>query len=78
MRGTAGHRARYHAWRHSQFERMERDMPATIIDGRAIADQVRRELAGRITTLAARGVTPGLAAVLVGDDPASAAYVRGK
>lgn len=49
-----------------------------IIDGRAIADQVLAEIATRITALRARGVTPGLAAVLVGDDPASASYVRGK
>lgn len=53
-------------------------MAASIIDGRAIADQVRSELAIRIAALTARGTTPGLAAVLVGDDPASTAYVRGK
>lgn len=53
-------------------------MTAEIIDGAAIAAQVRRELEGRIATLKVRGVTPGLAAVLVGDDPASAVYVRGK
>ncbi len=49
-----------------------------IIDGVAIAAEVRAELAGRIATLKARGVTPGLAAVLAGDNPASASYVRGK
>lgn len=51
---------------------------ATIIDGQAIAAKVRRELQGRIVALKARGVTPGLAAVLVGDNPASVSYVRGK
>ncbi len=51
---------------------------ATIIDGQAIAAEVRRELEGRVAALKARGVTPGLAAVLVGDNPASVSYVRGK
>ncbi len=51
---------------------------ATIIDGQAIAAEVRRELEGRVAALKARGVTPGLAAVLVGDNPASISYVRGK
>jgi methylenetetrahydrofolate dehydrogenase (NADP+)/methenyltetrahydrofolate cyclohydrolase len=49
-----------------------------LIDGVAIADAMRAELAGEIAALAARGVTPGLAAVLVGDDPASQTYVRMK
>ena len=53
-------------------------MTAEIIDGRVVANQIQRELQERIAALRARGVTPGLAAVLVGDDPASAAYVRGK
>ncbi len=51
---------------------------AMIIDGQAIAAEVRRELEGRVAALKARGVTPGLAAVLVGDNPASVSYVRGK
>jgi methylenetetrahydrofolate dehydrogenase (NADP+)/methenyltetrahydrofolate cyclohydrolase len=51
---------------------------AEIIDGNAIAAQVRAELLPRIERLQARGVTPGLAVVLVGDNPASATYVRGK
>ena len=51
---------------------------ADIIDGNAIAQQVRDELLPRIERLVARGVTPGLAVVLVGDNPASATYVRGK
>ena len=50
----------------------------TIIDGRAIAEKVYTELRGEIAELKSRGLTPGLAVVLVGDDPASRAYVRAK
>lgn len=50
-------------------------MTATIIDGRAVAQSLRESLAARIATLAFR---PTLAVVLVGDDPASAVYVRNK
>ena len=50
----------------------------TIIDCAGIAGQITEELKPRIAALKARGITPGLTAVLVGDDPASAAYVRGK
>ena len=54
-------------------------MPATIIDGKAIAAQVRAEVAQRVAALKEqRGVTPGLAVVLVGGDPASVSYVRAK
>lgn len=53
-------------------------MPAELIDGRAIARGVRAAVATRVTKLAAMGVKPGLAVVLVGDDPASAVYVRAK
>jgi methylenetetrahydrofolate dehydrogenase (NADP+) / methenyltetrahydrofolate cyclohydrolase len=53
-------------------------LPADLIDGRAVAGKVRAEVAARARQLAARGVTPGLAVVLVGDDPASAVYVRAK
>ena len=53
-------------------------MPAELIDGTAIARRVREQVAGRAAALAARGVVPGLAVVLVGDDPASAVYVRAK
>ncbi|MEX2393368.1 MAG: tetrahydrofolate dehydrogenase/cyclohydrolase catalytic domain-containing protein [Actinomycetota bacterium] len=49
---------------------------ADIIDGRAIAKQVRAELKERIAKLAAQDLVPGLAVILVGDDPASATYVR--
>ncbi len=53
-------------------------MTAEIIDGKRIAEAVRAELRPRIAALRERGVTPGLAAVLVGEDPASALYVRMK
>lgn len=49
-----------------------------IIDGKAIAARVREETAGRASDLRARGIEPGLATVLVGDDPASELYVRNK
>ncbi|MDQ2659133.1 MAG: bifunctional 5,10-methylene-tetrahydrofolate dehydrogenase/5,10-methylene-tetrahydrofolate cyclohydrolase, partial [Verrucomicrobiota bacterium] len=51
---------------------------ATIIDGRAVAEKVYQQLRVEISELRARGVQPGLAVVLVGDDPASRAYVRSK
>ena len=51
---------------------------AEMIDGRAIAQKVYEQLRGEIAELKARGITPGLAVVLVGDDPASRAYVRSK
>ncbi len=53
-------------------------MTATIIDGKGLAARVREELGRRTAELATRGVTPGLAVVLVGDDPASQIYVRNK
>ena len=53
-------------------------MTAAVIDGRAIAAAVRAELAEEVAELAARGVRPGLAALLVGDDPASLSYVSAK
>ena len=53
-------------------------MTATIIDGKAIAAEIRSEVAERVTRLGERGVRPGLAAVLVGDDEPSKIYVGGK
>lgn len=54
-------------------------MAATIIDGKATAARMNVELAGRVQEFSAKtGVVPHLAAVLVGDDPASAVYVRNK
>jgi methylenetetrahydrofolate dehydrogenase (NADP+)/methenyltetrahydrofolate cyclohydrolase len=51
---------------------------ARVIDGKAVAQRVRDEVRARVAELAARGVKPGLATVLVGDDAASAIYVRMK
>jgi methylenetetrahydrofolate dehydrogenase (NADP+)/methenyltetrahydrofolate cyclohydrolase len=53
-------------------------MAARIIDGVAVAAKVHDETRTAIADLAQRGITPGLAVVLVGDDPASRAYVRSK
>jgi methylenetetrahydrofolate dehydrogenase (NADP+) / methenyltetrahydrofolate cyclohydrolase len=53
-------------------------MSAQLLDGRATATAIKAELAERVRALKARGVTPGLATVLVGDDPGSRAYVAGK
>ena len=53
-------------------------MPAKLIDGTAIGAAMRAELKDRIAAVKQRGVTPGLAAVLVGDNPASATYVKMK
>ncbi len=51
---------------------------ATIIDGKAVAAKVKQEAAVRVAQLKAKGRACGLAVVLVGDDPASAVYVRNK
>jgi methylenetetrahydrofolate dehydrogenase (NADP+)/methenyltetrahydrofolate cyclohydrolase len=53
-------------------------MPATILDGTKIAHAIRSEVAAEVKTMAAAGVRPGLAVVLVGHHPASEIYVRGK
>ncbi len=53
-------------------------MSRRVLDGKAVAAQVRAEVATRAAELASRGVQPTLAVVLVGDDPASAVYVRSK
>ena len=53
-------------------------MSAKIIDGKALAASVRADLANRVEALVAKGHRPGLAVVLVGEDPASQVYVRNK
>jgi methylenetetrahydrofolate dehydrogenase (NADP+)/methenyltetrahydrofolate cyclohydrolase len=53
-------------------------MTAQLIDGNALARQIRAEVAQRVAALAARGTTPGLAVILVGDNPASQVYVKHK
>jgi len=50
----------------------------SIIDGKAISAEIRQGLTGRVAELKKKGITPGLAVVLVGEDPASAIYVRNK
>ncbi len=51
---------------------------AQLIDGNALSKQLHEDVAARTTTLKARGITPGLAVVLVGENPASQVYVRNK
>ena len=53
-------------------------MTARILDGRAVSAQIRSEVSERVRALSEKGVTPGLAAVLVGDDQASRIYVGAK
>src|ERR1700687_3256045 len=53
-------------------------MPATILDGSKIAQDIRSEVAAEVKTMVAAGVRPGLAVILVGHNPASEIYVRGK
>jgi methylenetetrahydrofolate dehydrogenase (NADP+)/methenyltetrahydrofolate cyclohydrolase len=53
-------------------------MSATILDGTRIAQEIRAEVAAEVRTMATAGVRPGLAVVLVGHNPASEIYVRGK
>ena len=53
-------------------------MTAQLLDGKALAAEIRAGLKERVAALAARGIVPGLGTVLVGDDPGSHAYVNGK
>ena len=53
-------------------------MTAQLIDGNALSRQLRTEVSQRVAALKARGITPGLAVILVGDNPASQVYVRNK
>lgn len=53
-------------------------MTAQLIDGNALSRQLRADVAQRVQALRARGLTPGLAVILVGDNPASQVYVRNK
>ena len=48
-------------------------MSASILDGKATAAEVKADLKERVAALAARGITPGLGTILVGDDPGSRA-----
>jgi len=53
-------------------------MSAQILDGKALAATIKSQLAARTSALKAKGITPGLGTVLVGDDPGSHSYVSGK
>jgi len=53
-------------------------MPAQIIDGNALAKKIRLEIAAKTAISTAKGIKPGLAVLLVGEDPASQVYVRNK
>lgn len=70
--------ARICAWRSAPSARYSTRMTAQLIDGTAIAADIRAEVAQRVAALRARGTSPGLAAILVGDNPASISYVSSK
>lgn len=53
-------------------------MSARLLDGKATASAIKQELAKRVDVLKAKGITPGLGTVLIGDDPGSHSYVAGK
>ena len=53
-------------------------MAAQILDGKAVAAQMKDEMRAEVARLAAQGIVPGLGTVLVGDDPGSKWYVAGK
>jgi len=53
-------------------------MPAKIIDGKAVAQEMREELRAEVAQLKSRGIVPGLGVILVGDNPASKSYVTAK
>jgi methylenetetrahydrofolate dehydrogenase (NADP+)/methenyltetrahydrofolate cyclohydrolase len=57
---------------------VEEKMPAKIISGKDVSCQIREELKGRAARLKVKGVVPGLAVVLIGEDPASVSYVTAK
>jgi methylenetetrahydrofolate dehydrogenase (NADP+)/methenyltetrahydrofolate cyclohydrolase len=64
---------------HDAFHLAEHSMTARIIDGKAFAEGLRARIAGHVSRLKAdHGLTPGLAVVIVGDDPASQIYVASK
>src|SRR5215510_12759641 len=53
-------------------------MAAQILNGAAVAEEIKQRVAARVKELEPRGIKPGLAAVIVGDDPASKGYVGSK
>src|SRR5690606_39057225 len=71
-------RHRASAGRQSHTRGDDYGMSAELISGTQIAEDIRQELKERIATLKAKGVTPGLVMVRVGEDPGSVSYVSGK
>ncbi len=65
-------------WKHTSLTRSGVIVPARILNGNAIRDETYAELKQEIAALGAAGIRPGLAAVLVGENPASQIYVRSK
>ena len=53
-------------------------MAAQLLDGKSLAAQVRAEVKQKVAALSQRGIKPGLAVILAGEDPASRVYVRNK
>ena len=53
-------------------------MSAQLLDGKIMSDEIKKDIAARVAALKEKGVTPGLAVILVGEDPASQIYVRNK
>ncbi len=53
-------------------------MSAQVIDGKVVSDALRSDMKQRVIALKSRDITPGLAVILVGDNPASEVYVRNK
>jgi methylenetetrahydrofolate dehydrogenase (NADP+)/methenyltetrahydrofolate cyclohydrolase len=68
----------YHGASAAQYAAQGARLPARILNGNAIRDQIYSELSGEIAALSASGIRPGLAAVLVGENPASKIYVSSK
>src|SRR3546814_5566683 len=62
----------------SDLDQGSRGMSARIIDGKLLSDTIKAEVGERVKALKTRGIVPGLAVVLVGEDPASQVYVRNK
>jgi methylenetetrahydrofolate dehydrogenase (NADP+)/methenyltetrahydrofolate cyclohydrolase len=63
---------------HVKIDYTRRNQLVTFIDGKALAQKTKETLKIRVQTLKEKGITPGLAVILVGENPASQAYVRGK
>jgi methylenetetrahydrofolate dehydrogenase (NADP+)/methenyltetrahydrofolate cyclohydrolase len=78
MRNPDSLSGRFGTLKKLQLRKVVLSMTAQIIDGKKIAASIQQELISRIQKLKEKGITPGLATVLVGDNPASAIYVQSK